>query len=101
MAKLKYNSIANDTLIDIKISGAFYNKLVGLSIMLAKSKSPEEFKKTLEGLKKEEPENDLFSLNVSVILAIIFEIEKEAKNQNKIQISEIEEEELKSMKVDS
>ncbi len=91
MGKLQYASIANDTLIDIKISGSFYTKLVDLSIKLSQSKSPEEFKETLDKLQKGEPETDLFSLNISVVLAVIFEIEKQAKEQNKIQIVEVEE----------
>jgi hypothetical protein len=91
MGKLQYASIANDTLIDIKISGSFYTKLVDLSIKLSQSKSPEEFKEILDKLKKGEPETDLFSLNISVVLAVIFEIEKQAKEQNKIQIVEVEE----------
>jgi|JI10StandDraft_1071094.scaffolds.fasta_scaffold00352_46 hypothetical protein len=91
MAKLKYSTIPNDTLVDIKISGSFYTKLVDLSIKLSQSKSPEEFKETLDKLQKGEPETDLFSLNISVVLAVIFEIEKQAKEQNKIQIVEVEE----------
>lgn len=101
MGKLKYNAIANDKLVDIKISGSFYNKIMDLSIKLAQSKSTDEFKKTLDTLSKGEPETDLYSLNVSVILAIIFEIEKCAKEQGKTHLVEVEEDDLKSSKVDS
>lgn len=96
MGKLQYNSIASDKLIDIKISGSFYTKLIDLSIKLSQSKSTEEFKKTLDDLAKGEPETDLYSLNISVILAIIFEIEKCAKEQGKTHVVEVEEEVLKS-----
>ena len=91
MGKLKYNTIANDTLVDIKISGSFYTKLIDLSLKLSQSKPYEEFKETLNKLEKGEPETDLFSLNMSVVLAVIFEIEKQAKEQNKLQIIEVDE----------
>jgi hypothetical protein len=91
MGKLQYNTIANDQLVDIKISGSFYTKLMDLSIRLSQSKSPEELKKTLDALATGEPETDLYSLNLSVVLAILLEIEKCAKEQGKTHLVEIEE----------
>jgi hypothetical protein len=90
MAKIKFDTIPPDALIDIKISGAFYRRMVDLISMLGESVPLADFKAVLERLKEENPAKDMFEFNVHTIVCLIYEVEKEAKAQNKTVVSEIE-----------
>jgi hypothetical protein len=90
MEKLKYEIIPNDSLVDIQISGSFYSKLKDLSLKLGQSVPVDEFKTILKKLEGSEPETNLFELNLSVVLALIFEIENCAKAQDKTKQVEID-----------
>lgn len=79
-----FKAIPTDALIDIQVSGSFYRQLTKLILALAESRPPEDFKKALETLKDKNP-SDLYELNVSSVVAMIFEIEIKAKEQNKIE----------------
>ncbi len=91
MAKITYTTIADDALIDIKVSGTFYKRLVSLIAGLGETVPIEDFKKVLESIKKEEPTKNLFEMNVHTILMLIYEVETEAKKQGKITTAEIDE----------
>ena len=90
MAKMTYDTIPADVLVDIQISGSFYRRMMDLITMLSESVPLEEFKQVLERMKDNKPAEDLFELNVHTIISLIYEVEKEAKAQNKTVVSEIE-----------
>ncbi len=90
MAKMTYKSIPNDAIIDIKVSGSFYLRLVELLNSLGESVPLDEFKDVLEKIKDDKPAGSLFEFNVHTILMMIYEIEKEALSQNKAKDEEIE-----------
>ena len=90
MAKIKYDTIPPDALVDIQVSGTFYRRLVELISMLGESVPLAEFKEVLEKLKENKPAKDLFELNVHLVISVIYEIEKQAKAQNKIKEEEME-----------
>lgn len=90
MAKIKFDTIPNDALVDIQISGAFYRRMVDLITMLGESVPLEEFKAILERLKDNNPAADTFEFNVHTVICLIYEVEKQAKAQNKTVVSEVE-----------
>lgn len=96
MEKIKYDTIPNDALIDITISGSFYKKLTSLLIHVGSSVSNEEFTKILANIKEDKPVDSVIQLNVEVLLALIYEIETNAKTQNKIKVEEFEPKEVSS-----
>jgi len=83
MAKIEYDTIPPENIIDIQISGVFYKGLVDLLTALGESVPIEDFKKTLEKLKDNGAAEDIFELNVRVLVSLIYEIEAKAKAQNK------------------
>jgi hypothetical protein len=90
MAKIKYETIKPDVLIDIQISGYFYRRMVDLLTMLSESVPLEDFKTVLEKLKDNNPAADMFELNVHTIMSLIYEVEKQSKIQNKTSETEID-----------
>lgn len=87
--KTTYPVIPSDALIDVQVSGSFYQKLLKLSLALGDSKTPEEYKKALDTLNKSEPEN-LYELTVQVVVAMLFEVETRAKEQGKTKVIEMD-----------
>lgn len=90
MTKIKFDTIPTDTLIDIQISGSFYRRMVDLITMLGESVPLEEFKAILERLKDNNPAADMFEFNVHTVICLIYEVEKQAKAQNKTVVSELD-----------
>ena len=90
MAKIKFDTIPADALIDIQISGAFYRRMVDLITMLGESVPLADFKAILERLKDNNPATDMFEFNVHTVICLVYEVEKQAKAQNKTVISEVE-----------
>jgi len=90
MAKIKFDTIPTDALIDIQISGSFYRRMVDLITMLGESVPLEEFKAILERLKDNNPAADMFEFNVHTVICLIYEVEKQAKAQNKTVVSELD-----------
>lgn len=90
MTKIKFDTIPTDALIDIQISGSFYRRMVDLITMLGESVPLEEFKAILERLKDNNPAADMFEFNVHTVICLIYEVEKQAKAQNKIVVSELD-----------
>lgn len=90
MAKMTYDTIPADVLVDIQISGSFYRRMMDLITMLSESVPLEEFKQVLERMKDNKPAEDLFELNVHTIISLIYEVELQAKAQNKSTKTEIE-----------
>jgi len=90
MEKIKYKTIPPDVLIDIKISGAFYRRMVDLLTMLGESVPLEEFRALLIKLEDKKPIESTLEFNVQTILTLIFEVEKAAVDQEKTKEAEIE-----------
>lgn len=92
MSEVKTNTfqaIPKDAIIDIQVSGSFYRQLTKLSLGLGESKTPEEFRKALDTLNTKQPES-LYELTVMCVVGMIFEIETKAREQNKIEMVEID-----------
>lgn len=89
MSKISYPVIPNDVLVDIQVSGSFYQKLLKLSLALGDSRPPEDYKKALDTLSKGEPET-LYELTVQTVVAMLFEVETKAKAQGKTKMVEID-----------
>jgi len=98
MAKMSFPTIPSDALIDIKISGTFYRKLLGLSVMLAESKPLEEYKSILEKLKSNNPPENLYESNVHTVISLIYEIETCARDQKKTKMVEVDTDNPESFK---
>lgn len=90
MAKITYDTIKPDVLIDIQISGTFYRRMVDLLTMLGESVPLDDFKKVLAKLKENNPAEDMYELNVHTLVSLIYEVEKQAKAQNKTTLAEME-----------
>lgn len=91
MADVTFPTIPDDVLIDIQVSGTFYKKLFALSIALGDSRPIEEYKAALETLNDKEA-TDLYQLTVQTVVAILFEVEKAAKAQNKTKLVKVNDE---------
>ncbi len=89
MAKQTFPVVPDDAMIDIKVSGSFYKKLLKLSVALGESRPLEDYKKALETLGKEDAE-DLYELTVQSVVSMLFEVETAAKAQNKTKLMEID-----------
>ena len=87
---MKYETLPNEAIVDIKVSGSFYLRLVSLLNSLGESVPLEEFKDVLEKIKEDKPADSLFEFNVHTILMMIYEIESEAIKQKKTKEEEID-----------
>ena len=90
MAKIKYQTIPPDAIIDIQVSGSFYRRLVEILTALGNGMPIEDFKKVLEKLKTTEPPANLHELNIHLNMMLIYEIEQQAVKQNKTKEAELE-----------
>jgi hypothetical protein len=82
--------IMNDALIEITISGSFYNKLRRLlfEVMGQKSNEPHTIPLILKELETREP-NDLWEAQVTTYLALCHEIEEKATAQKKTTLKKV------------
>lgn len=60
-----------------------------LLIAMGEQRTPEEFKKVLEKLKANEPADDLYEIQVHLILALVASLEKAAIAQDKITYEDV------------
>jgi hypothetical protein len=90
MAKVKFKGITADTIIDIKVSGYFYNKIMTVLTMLGQSVTPQEFAEVINALKDDKEKTSLMELNVEILVALLTEIEKQAIEQNKVTEQEVD-----------
>lgn len=77
--EFKVETIDRETIVPIKVSGAYYITLQQMFMDLAMQKSPEEFKKVMERLKGNNPPQDRYESHLHILLSLIFEIENSAK----------------------
>ncbi len=90
MAKVKFQTIPNDALIDIQVSGSFYKRVVELLTALGNSMKLDEFKAVLEKLKTNDPPANLHEMNIHVNMMLVYEIEQQAVKQGKTKEEEHE-----------
>lgn len=81
--------IPDDAIMTIEVSGYFHKQLINLLVGLGETRSADEFNKVLARLKDDNPPEGLFELNVDLVLSLINDIEKAAKEQNKIVYKDI------------
>lgn len=90
MAKISYPSIPHDAIIDIQISGYFYEQLVNSMTALSESRPQEELNSALLSMKEDRPAKDYYEASVRTFVSLVYEIESKAKFQNKMTDVEIE-----------
>lgn len=86
MSKVTYPSISPESIIDIQVSGGFYQQIVSAMMALANTRSQEDFKKALESIKADGPSKDYYDLTIVTLTALIYEIEAKAKAQDKLKM---------------
>ena len=90
MAKVKYPTIPEDVVIDLKISGGFYKDLGALLLSLSKELKQEEYAQCVEKLKTGKPAHTLKEANIMLITALVFTMEHAAKEQGLTKEIEVE-----------
>jgi len=90
MAKKNITVLKFETLVDLKISGAYYARIQDLLLYITTTGDKETIIKASENLKnKVEPTNAL-EYNLETLLILINEIELQAKEQGKFDQQEID-----------
>lgn len=87
--KIKYKGVDHESLISIKVSGAYFRRVQNLLFHWMGQKSPEEITKIVEHLKTNEP-SDEYSYHFLTILMLVQEVEKQAGEQNLVKDFEID-----------
>jgi hypothetical protein len=90
MAKKNINVIKFDSLIDIKISGAFYARIRDILVYLASTADKEIVLKATENLKNDSAPSNPFEYNLETVMILIHEIENMAKEQNALTEQEVD-----------
>jgi hypothetical protein len=85
MEKPKVEMFPNDAIVSIKVSGAFYKRLVKLMFSLSTQQDLKSFIKVMTELKTREPENDE-EFNIMTVLIMIAEIEKQVKDTGAFEV---------------
>lgn len=83
MEKIKYQSIPFDALIDIKVSGTYYRKVIDLLTQHSETVSQDEFIKIVTKVKDNEPYTTLLEMTIHTLISLIYEIEHSAIEQKK------------------
>lgn len=81
---LSVPSVKPDAIITIEVSGYFLKQLQMTLIAMGEQRTPEEFKAVLEKLKANEPADDLYEIQVHLILSLVATLEKNAMAQDKV-----------------
>jgi len=69
--KITVNTVPYDKVAEIKVSGAFYERLTNLFEYYAASKSSEELAKAVEAIKAEKAHEDIFHYNIETFMILI------------------------------
>lgn len=80
--------IAPDSIVSIKVSGAFYARLTQLALHLAEGKTGEDMQKAA-ALLTEGKFEDVWSYHYGTLLVLLSTIEKEALEQNAVEEKDI------------
>jgi len=96
MKKIKMHTISADSVASIKVSGAFYKRIVGVYFNLVKYLTPEKFEElsahiannTIKSIKGEDDRVTAFSIETMLIL--MSTIENDYKDQDIITLKDID-----------
>lgn len=88
--KVKYPSLPDDAIVNLRIVGTFYKALAQLVLALAQELTPDEYKKIVEKLKNMEPAANTKELNVMLVTALVIAIEQSAKEQDVLKEMEVD-----------
>lgn len=90
MANVKIKTIPIDAIIDIQVSGSYYQKIIQVFMDITAPLSPEEFTRITNKLKNNEQPADMMEVKIFTMLILILEIEQQAHKQNKVVEKEID-----------
>lgn len=88
--KIKYETILPEAIIEVKISGGFYKRLTEALLMISETKTPDDFKDSLEKIKENIAPRDPSEACIHALLPLIYAIETSAKEQGKITMQEFD-----------
>lgn len=92
----KIDTIPSETMVEIRVSGAYYIGLQNMFMGIAAERPEAEFKKVLEKLKLNNPPADKYEFQIHMLLSLIYEIETKAKAQGLTKLVEIDPSKIKS-----
>jgi hypothetical protein len=87
---IQVESIPMDAIVNIKVSGAYYATLQQVFMDLAMTRPEAEFKTAMEKLKGNEKPSSKYEMHLQTLLALIFEVENEAKAQGLVVKKEVD-----------
>ena len=90
MATIQYDSIPNDAIIDLKVSGEYYEKLKIVLLSLTEQVPAEELLPMIEKFKTPQAHNTALEHNIYTLLILIKTIEDEAKKQKVTIVKDME-----------
>ena len=90
MAKIKYPTIPEDVVMNLKISGKFYKELGTVLLELTKELKENEYTQCIEKIKTNTPAENIKEANIMLITALVFSMEYAAKEQGLTKEVEIE-----------
>jgi hypothetical protein len=89
MATIQYDSIPGDAIIDLRISGAYYEKLKIVLLSLTEQVPPDQLLPMMEKFKTPQAPDSALEHNIYTLLLLIKSIEDEAKNQKLTVVKEM------------
>ena len=90
MSENTIETIPQDVLIKIEISGLFYNRLKSLFFYQSKTKSLEDFKLSLDKIKNNKVDDE-YSSHLQTLLILIADLEAQAKEQKLLKLEPLPE----------
>lgn len=89
MATVKIDTIPSDSIIDMKISGAFYEQLKIVLLSQTEKVKPDDLMAMLERFKNPQPAENAEEHTIYTLLVLINEIERKAKEQGLTKVQEV------------
>lgn len=90
MGKIQYDSIPGDAIIDLKVSGEYYEKLKIVLLSLTEQVPPDQLLAMMERFKTPQAPENALEHNIYTLLILIKTIEDEAKKQKLTVLKELE-----------
>jgi hypothetical protein len=91
-SKKKVQAIKPDAIMDIKVSGTFYQRVQALFFYLSNKKDPKEFLLHYAYLMKGNEPKSEYEYHLNTVLSLLVEIEKTAKETNNLEERDMPEE---------
>lgn len=87
---IQVESIPFDAIVNIKVSGAYYATLQQIFMDLAMTRPEADFKAAMEKLKNNGKPASKYEMHLQALLALIIEVENEAKAQGLVLKKEVD-----------